>query len=320
MAIYLTFLLMHSASADLPLRTEQAFETADGQDNDSYGNPIRKGSDPTTGWALEIRHRATGMHFVFISPGEFMMGSPENERDRYEDEGPLHRVRISKPFYLGKYEVTQAEWLIVNKNANLPPYATLGLADVAKACEDVGQNMSKLLAERLNRQSGLTGDFVFAMPTEAQWEYACRAGAQTRFSYGDDPLYSDVGDYAWYDNNVYEVAKQAKDGRLFGSRPVGQKKPNSWGLYDMHGNVWEWCIDGFDQDFYKNSPTVDPQAPENKRLAILRGGCWLSTARDCRSAVRLRLNPIFTYHSAGFRLALVSRSTISPETSTGRDR
>jgi formylglycine-generating enzyme required for sulfatase activity len=219
-----------------------------------------------TGWAKDIVHEKTGMELVFIPAGEFMMGSPDGEKDRERDEGPVHRVRITKGFYLGKYEVTQGEWEKVM--GNNPSYFG---GNVRFPVEMVSWDD----CQEFLRKAGND----LRLPTEAQWEYACRAGTGTRFSFGDDD--GSLGDYAWYLANS-------------GSKPheVGQKKPNAWGLYNMHGNVWEWCSDWHGEKYYGESPADDPQGPAGGESRVLRGGGWGDDPKLCRAANRNRNSPL----------------------------
>jgi formylglycine-generating enzyme required for sulfatase activity len=131
----------------------------------------------------------------------------------------------------------------------------------------------------------------YRLPTEAEWEYACRAGTDTRFYYGNDLSYSQLGEYAWYGNNSGSE-----------THPVGQKKPNAFGLYDMHGNVWEWCQDWYGENYYSQRSEVDPKGPDTGTARVLRGGSWFNLPRICRSASRLRLTPGYRFISGGFRV------------------
>jgi formylglycine-generating enzyme required for sulfatase activity len=133
------------------------------------------------------------------------------------------------------------------------------------------------------------------LPTEAEWEYACRAGSTTRFSYGDDEGYRELGDHAWYDKNSD-----------YKTHPVGQKKPNAWGLFDMHGNVWEWCADWLGQNYYKESPAVDPTGPDDEEFRVKRGGCYYHDARSCASHSRDGGLPKDGYRFIGFRVVVLA--------------
>ncbi len=239
-----------------------------------------------------------GMKLVLIPPGEFMMGSPETEADRDSSEEMLHRVRITKPFYLGMYEVTQSEYervmgrnpsafsssgdrseRVSGSDTSRFPVETVAWKDAMEFCR-------RLSATDAERSAGR----VYRLPTEAEWEYACRAGSNTKWSFGDSE--TSPGDYAWYSGNSDRK-----------THPVGQKKPNAWGLYDMHGNVWEWCQDWRDADYYAASPTDDPQGPSAGWLRVTRGGGGYYSARACRSAYRGRGTPDYRSRGLGFRLA-----------------
>ncbi|MGO8691187.1 MAG: formylglycine-generating enzyme family protein [Thermoguttaceae bacterium] len=187
---------------------------------------------------------------VLIPAGEFKMGSPDSDKDAYHDEEPQHRVRITKPFYLGKYLITQEQWeAVMGSNPS-------GFKGAKNPVEHVSWDDCQKFLERLN---GKIGGGKFSLPTEAQWEYACRAGSTTRYCFGDDP--SQLGDYAWYDKNSGSK-----------THPVGEKKPNAWGLYEMHGSVWEWCEDWYNDGYYRKSPRDDPTGPTTGWLRVDRGG------------------------------------------------
>jgi formylglycine-generating enzyme required for sulfatase activity len=219
--------------------------------------------------------------FVLIPAGSFMMGSNE--------DGSSHKVTISRPFFLGKYEVTQEQWqAIMEDNPS-------GHKGPQKPVENVSWDQCQTFLDRLNARFG-TDTGKFQLPTEAQWEYACRAGSTTKYCFGDDE--SQLGDYAWYDAN--------SDGT---THPVGQKKPNAWGLYDMHGNVREWCADWYGESYYRQSPVDDPSGPATAWFRVVRGGYCKSPAGDCRAACRDDISPSSWVHytSLGFR---VSRSLV----------
>ena len=217
-----------------------------------------------------------GMEFVLIPAGEFNMGSTSREVGRHSDEGPVQSVTISKPFYIGKYEVTQNQWRDVL--GNNPSRFNGDELPVEKVSWNDVQDFIKKLNEK-------EGGNKYRLPTEAEWEYAARAGTTTRYSFGDDE--GKLGDYAWYDDNSGSK-----------THSIGQKKPNSWGLYDMHGNVWEWTQDWYHNDF-KGVPT-DGSAWEGNR--VLRGGAWEYDAGSCRSADRGSSEPDYADSTFGFRL------------------
>ena len=220
------------------------------------------------------------MLFKKIPAGSFMMGSPDDEKDRDGDEGPVHKVTISKPYYLGVYEVTQAQWTAVMK-ANPSKYQ--GRPD--NPVEMVSWMDSQVFLERLNA----LGLGSFRLPTEAQWEYACRAGTKTRFYWGDDPQLSEVGEYAWFNGNSKPETSK-----------VGTKKPNAWGLYDMSGNVYEWCNDRYGE--FSSRPQTDPTGASSGWRRPVRGGGWFSTP-GCRSAERTNgFSPLDRCYGVGLRL------------------
>ena len=242
------------------------------------------------------------MEFVLIPAGEFLMGSPDAVRQaalgrakaannklavaRISSEGPQHRVKISKRFYLGKYEVTQAQWAtVMGNNPSKFKYPTNPVEQVS--WDDIQPFLAEL--NMAFKRKGL----VFALPTEAQWEYACRAGTTTAFNFGDDPAM--LAQHGWFKGNS-------------GARthPVGQGKPNAWGLYDMHGNVCENCSDRYANEFYAQSPPVDPVGPPTGSERVYRSGSYLSgRAELCRSAYRWKSLPDAISEGLGFRLALV---------------
>ncbi len=231
------------------------------------------------------------LEMVRIPAGEFLMGSPESEHDARNSERPQHPVRITRSFYLGKYPVTQQQWEAVM--ASNPSH----FKGSRNPVEEVSWNDCQEFLQRLNEKAG-DGRREFRLPTEAEWEYACRAGTTTRYSFGDDA--GQLGEYAWYRDNSGST-----------THPVGQKRPNPWGLYDMHGNVSEWCTDWHAGDYYATSPVNDPQGPESGSLRVYRGGSWRYVARNCRSAARYRLTPDTRTLTLGFRLALVPADELS---------
>jgi formylglycine-generating enzyme required for sulfatase activity len=225
-----------------------------------------------------IKDPATGMEFVFIEGGCFQMGSNDGD----SDERPVHTVCVSD-FFIGKYEVTQGQWESVMGN-NPSRFRNCG---AACPVEQVSWNDVQDFIRRLNQKNGMN---KYRLPTEAEWEYAARAGGQTKYCFGDDA--DDLGEYAWYDRNS-------------GSRthPVGRKKPNAWGLYDMHGNVWEWVQDWKGE--YHAGRVSNPTGPQRGSSRVFRGGSWNSYAENCRSADRDRYDldrPDLRYDHLGFRL------------------
>ena len=227
--------------------------------------------------------------FVWIEPGVFQMGSPNWEEGRWDDEGPVHEVEISQGFYLGQYEVTQGQWEAVMETT---PWS--GKDYVRESSSHPAVYISWYdVQEFIGRLNAAAGDSLYRLPSEAEWEYACRAGSRTRWSFGDDE--SVLGDYAWYRANAWDVGKEY-------AQAVGQKLPNAWGLYDMHGNVWEWVQDRYDSDYYNDSPRVDPQGPSRGSARVHRGGAFSSYAPYVWSASRSYGSPDNRYRNVGVRL------------------
>ena len=187
-------------------------------------------------------------------------------RKRWAGERPAHKVTVTKPFFIGKYLVTQRQWEAVM--GNNPSW----FQGAAKPVENITWDDCQVFLAKLGEKCG-GGTEAFSLPTEAQWEYACRAGSTAQYSFGDDG--AGLGEYAWFSGNSRNE-----------THPVGEKKPKAWGLYDMHGNVWQWCADGYDAEYYKASPASNPAGPAGKDYAVIRGGGWESGAPYCRSAYR----------------------------------
>ncbi len=234
-------------------------------------SPTMPRSTPTKSVEKLITN-SIGMKLALIPKGTFMMGSPESEEGRDSNEGPQHSVTISKDYYLGIYEVTQEQYqrIIGTNPSNFKgannPVEMVSWDDAVAFCE----KLSELPEEKaVNR--------VYRLPTQAEWEYACRAGSTSRFGFGNSD--SQLESYAWFDGNSKLT-----------THPVGEKLPNAWGLYDMHGNVDEWCVDWYQTDGF---------------FRVSRGGCWNGGARYCRSASLLWFVP-YVRTSRGFRVALSS--------------
>ena len=229
-------------------------------------------ADPVAGEGLTATlPGGVTMDFVWIEPGMFTMGSPESEVGRWEDEGPQHEVTISSGFWMGRYEVTQAQWEAVMETA---PWAGVDLvrAHPEHPATCVSWNDVQDFVRRLNEAEGRQ---VYGLPTEAQWEHACRAGTSTRWSFGDDE--GQLRKHAWYSENAWDVGIQD-------AQPVGTKLPNPWGLFDMHGNAYEWVEDRYGP--YSSGRLEDPQGPSTGSLRVFRGGDVGSGARYTRSAFR----------------------------------
>jgi len=223
------------------------------------------------------------MDFVYVAPGVFAMGSPSSEVGRYDWEGPQHEVTISKGFYLGKYEVTQAQWEAVMGNR---PSCFSG---DNKPVEQVSWHDVHDFIKRLNVAAG---DSLYRLPTEAEWEYACRAETTTRWSFGDDA--NQLRNHAWYRGNTTGLFRRS------GTKNVGRKLPNPWGLYDMYGNVYEWCQDWYGH--YSSSVQIDPVGSATGPGRVIRGGNSYDIIRSVRSADRGPALPNERNSGIGFRL------------------
>ena len=230
-----------------------------------------------------------GMTFIWIPAGSFTMGSPQNEPAGSYDERPLHQVTLTESFFMQETEVTQAQWKAVMGN-NPSDH---------KSCPDCPvENVSWDDAQAFITRINMRGEGIYALPTEAQWEYAARAGTSTAFYNGGitntdcgyDPNLNAIG---WYCNHPDRQ-----------SQPVAQKAPNAFGLYDMSGNVKEWCQDWYLYVYYSRSPSVDPTGPATGDYRILRGGGWYSRVEKCRSASRSFNYPDVRLFDIGFRLTL----------------
>jgi formylglycine-generating enzyme required for sulfatase activity len=232
-----------------------------------------------------------GMKLKRISAGSFPMGSPLVASPK-APAYPEHRVRISRDFYMGVTEVTQGQWEAVMdtrpwqgedhmKSGPNYPAMYVSWQDAVAFC---------LRLSAVERET-------YRLPTEAEWEYACRTGTKTtRYSFADDA--SALKDHAWFKLNAYDVGQKY-------AHQVGLKRPNAWGLYDMHGNVDEWCLDWYGE--YGDAAVVDPVGPEEGSMRVYRGGSWSRAARYCESASRLRSSPSSDFYFLGFRIVRVAR-------------
>jgi len=229
------------------------------------------------------------LELIWIPAGAFEMGQMPNEPDAYPNkETPRHAVTLSDGFWMGKYEVTKEQWRVVMGTA--PWQGKKYAGDDSKSpanyitWDDAQQFLAKL--------SQLTGK-PFRLPTEAEWEYACRAGTKTRFYWGDDPRYEQIEHQAWWRGNALISAVKC-------ARPVGLMPPNPWGLYDMSGNVSEWCQDW--HWFYCSGPATNPVGPATAAHRVLRGGSWLDIGGFCRSSRRDHETPEAAHSQIGFRV------------------
>ena len=266
--------------------------------NLSYNEQVRYASAYQKAYAKHVNKpvkktfykSGTNFEMRLIPPGRFWMGSPDGEKDRYSDESPRHRVLISKGFWLQKTEITQGQWRSVVGES---PWSGKGYAkdnSVHAASYISWDDIKNKLLPKL-------GD-NFDFPTEAQWEYACRSGVTGRFYWGDDNGYSEIGDYAWYVKNAWDIGERY-------AHAVAQKKPNAWGLYDMSGNVYEWCKDRY-KNRYSGNEQVDPVCTSGSSSRVSRGGSWNNSARNCRSAYRCSYSPDYRWSALGGRLQVIA--------------
>jgi formylglycine-generating enzyme required for sulfatase activity len=256
------------------------------QDSPSYGVAASYG----------VTALLDGSAMVRIPVGEFAMGSASGDAD----EAPVHRVRVSRPYEMGKFEVTQAQWETVMADPHAQPgavrttpeHATVSstpsrFKGAALPVESVSWDDIQVFLARLNARDH---DHFYRLPTEAEWEYACKAG-----SHGDDS--AALGTAAWYKDNSGDR-----------TRPVGEKQPNAWGLFDMLGNAAEWVQDWYGHDYYAESPAADPTGPGSGSYRVYRGGCWFELAKYCRSTARKFDFPVNRHDSVGFRVVRTRRA------------
>jgi formylglycine-generating enzyme required for sulfatase activity len=237
-----------------------------------------------------------GMEFVAIPAGTFLMGSPDADREAQPFEKPQHSVTISRPFYIGKFEVTQQQWEAVigsnpySRDRSNPFYNLPGMAERITRPDHPATVSWTDAQEFIAALNAREGGQRYRLPTEAEWEYAARAGTTTSYSFGDAD--ADLGRFAWFGENFASG----------GSHPVGAKAPNPWGLYDVHGNAWEWVQDWFDPSYYAMNPSVDPLGPAQGSKRVVRGGSWHNTAASWRTAFRRDYHPDYRGISIGFRV------------------
>ena len=235
----------------------------------------------------------SGVKMVLLPGGTFTMGDEDGEVDE-----PAHKVEVG-PFAIDKFEVTQEEYeRVMGANPSKfkgrkNPVEQVRWSDAVRYCNERSRVEGLEPAYDLKTWTCRFEADGYRLPTEAEWEYAARAGAATAYSFGDSD--SKLQQHAWFKVNARGKPK-----------PVGQRRPNAWGLHDVHGNVWEWCNDFYKVDYYLEGPKKDPKGPESGKNKILRGGCWNSNADACRSAYRYNENPAYTdacfgYDIYGFR-------------------
>jgi formylglycine-generating enzyme required for sulfatase activity len=266
----------------------------------AIGEDKKPSSQPAAGTAVRFagtqlgqtrKDNVLGTTLGWIPAGKFTMGSPKDETGRHDNENQV-QVTLSKGFWLGQHEVTQAEWQRV---MGTTPWTARGFVKVGGNYPatyvkwDDAMSFCEELTEQERNAGRLPSGWQYSLPTEAQWEYACRAGTKSRYSFGDNE--SDLWDRAWFEKNAAQFAHE-----------VGRKKANPWGLFDMHGNEWEWCRDCYAQEL---SGGMDPQGPSGGPNRVVRGGSWSTTAGSCRSANRNWDTPNDSIVNLGFRIAAV---------------
>lgn len=232
---------------------------------------------------FEAAGNSIGMKLVLIPPGEFLMGAPDADEHAWANQKPQHRVKITEPFYLSATEVTQEQYQrVMGEN----PSKFTG--DPRRPVETVSWADAVEFYRRLSKKESRR----YFLPTEAQWEYASRAGSTTKWCFGESA--GQLGDNAWHKDNSGNT-----------THPVAQKKPNAWGVYDMYGNVSEWCADRYLLEYYRTSPLNDPSGPTTGLTRVVRGGGWYSPAVVCDSAVREGgCLPEEAFSTIGFRVCL----------------
>jgi formylglycine-generating enzyme required for sulfatase activity/serine/threonine protein kinase len=317
--------LQHKAPYKAPAAPRNAFEKSN-QTGGFAAFRFRKATEAEiNGQAIR---NSIGMEFVRIPEGEFRMGTDKRDMDILREstsgeevlddehgpnEMPIHRVRISKAFYIGRFEVTQSEYLrIMGNNPSKWVPAAGQSRDAANEYQyypvdsvmgiEADAFCEKLSATEEERTAGRT----YRLPTEAEWEYACRAGTETDYYFGDQ-----------YTTNGFNHARPsgARDHNASegSTRPAGSFSPNAFGIYDMHGNVWEWCSDSYSRDFYQTSPLIDPRSTRGEAERVMRGGSCADPAVACRSAFRGHANPRLPCRfPTGFRVVCLVAASVAP--------
>jgi formylglycine-generating enzyme required for sulfatase activity len=234
----------------------------------------------------ETISNSVGMHFVYIPSGSYLMGSPPDEVGRTIDE-EQHKVTLTNGYYVQTTEVTQKQWKAVM--GELPRYIRI----CSEECpvERISWEDAQTFIRKLNKLEGVD---YYRLPTEAEWEYAARAGSITAFANGE------ITDAACGDPTLSEIGWYCGNSKSYPHHPVAQKAPNSWGIYDMHGSVWEWCADWYSS--YPQGSVTDPRGPSDGRERVIRGGGLGDNARSCRSANRLSHESDIIIDNIGMRL------------------
>ena len=240
-----------------------------------------------TAFALDEISNTVGMKLKPIPAGKFIMGSPKNEPRRRTDETE-RSVTISQPFYMSATEITQGQWKAVMKTTPWAEKSWVKEGDDYAAAY-ISWNDAREFCARLSQREGRK----YRLPTEAEWEYACRAGSKTAFAFGSDA--STITKHAWVGANAFDMDEKY-------AHRVGRKEANAFGLYDMHGNNWEWCGDWYSQPTAKAQ--VDPAGPDTGEKRVIRGGSWHGTPALCRSACRFKRDAEMRINDLGFRVVM----------------
>ncbi len=251
------------------------------QQPEGLGSPVAEGN-PTQGKSFTLP--GLGMEMIWIQPGTFQMGSPEDEEERIDNE-VQHLVEITRGFWLGKFEVTEGDYREIMNERPSSLTHVVGKFPVETVTWIMAVKFCAILTKRERDAKRLSASYEYGLPTEAQWEYACRAGTTTaRYT-------EDLSEIAWFSENTNTVHE------------VGKKRPNAWGLHDMLGNVWELCTDWHGP--YPEGPVKDPKGPDIGEFCIIRGGGWRGArAKECRAAYRRWISPAMSFNALGFRLCL----------------
>ena len=256
---------------------------------------VTNDSDTFSG-SFQLNLSGVLLKMVKVKKGQFLMGSPDDEVGRTGDE-KQHSVTLTQDYWLGETQVTQKQWIAIMgdnpscfKQGDEFPMENVSWDNTMRFCEKLNQEFKEMLPK----------GYQFSLPSEAQWEYACRAETTTAFNNGKNLNYENWGP------SLIIIGWSGEDLNLCSTHPVKKKTENTWGFYDMHGNVWEWCRDWYDLGYgCANKDTTDPQGPPLGCSRVCRGGSWHCQAQGCRSARRLYYLPSFCNNELGFRLALV---------------
>jgi formylglycine-generating enzyme required for sulfatase activity len=252
--------------------------------------------------SIQMLTNAVTTNFIWIPPGTFIMGSPTNEPGRDTDE-TQHAVTLTQGFYVGKHLVTQGQYVsVIGFNPSYFNGVNGGTnygVDTNRPVETASWYAASDYCAQLTQTQQLSGqiptNWAYRLPTESEWECACRAGTTTEFSYGQDPDYTNLANYAWYSANGGDMVHD-----------VGLLLPNPWGLFDMEGDVFEWCEDWYGP--YPSGPVTDPQGPADGDARVFRGGSWAYGPEDCRCAGRYSSDPTTKFNFVGIRVVLAPSS------------